>query len=143
MSIQVSRISFLATSSRMNITTRSFKINPPSQFYLSLNSCEKIFCQRSIHFCCCAVSAFPGVLKDLVSMSLRRARIVLIASIVFQSDTANLALLPSNIRTPAYIWSAISTRPTHYIKGKLTSQRTSPQRRAIANSSTAVVSWAL
>lgn len=36
-------------------------------------------------------------------MSRRRARSVLITSIVFQSDTANRARLPSRINTPAYI----------------------------------------
>lgn len=75
----------------------------PAHFYLSLNSCEYIFCQTSIHFCCCAVRGFPGFLKDRVRMSRSLVRNVLITSIVFQSATANRALFPSRMKTPAYI----------------------------------------
>lgn len=76
---------------------------PSDASYLSLNSCEKIFCQISIHFCCCAVRGFPGFLNDLVKMSRSRARNVLITSIVFQSETANRARFPSRMKTPANI----------------------------------------
>jgi hypothetical protein len=111
-------------------------------FYLSLNSCENIFCQTSIHFCCRAVRGFPGLLKDLVKMSRNLDRNTLMTSIVFQSDTANRALFPSRMKTPAYIYSNFSAGAEGERK-PLTSQRTSPQSNAIANSSTAVVSWAL
>ncbi len=81
---------------------------PRCQFYLSLNSCEKIFCHTSIHFCCCALRGFPGLLKDRVKISRNRDRNILITSIVFQSDTANRALFPSRMKTPAYIyWTSI------------------------------------
>lgn len=72
--------------------------------HLSLNSCENIFCQISIHFCCWAVSAFPGFLNVRVKISRKRARRVLMASIAFQSDTAKRARFPSRMNTPAYIW---------------------------------------
>lgn len=72
--------------------------------YLSLNSWLKIFCQRSIHFCCCDVRALPGFLKERVRMSFIRLRNDLIASMVFQSETANRARFPSITRTPAYIY---------------------------------------
>lgn len=71
--------------------------------HLSLNSWEKIFCHTSIHFCCWFVRGFPGVLKDRVMISRSRDRRVLITTMVFQSDTANRARLPSMMKTPAYI----------------------------------------
>jgi hypothetical protein len=88
-------------------------------FYLSLNSCENIFCQISIHLCCCAVRGFPGLLNDRVRMSRNLERNIFITSIVFQSDTANRALFPSRMKTPANICSNISmdarsrNNPTH------------------------------
>lgn len=72
-------------------------------FYLSLNSCEKIFCQTSIHFCCCPVRGFPGFLNDRVKISRNLVRSVLTTSIVFQSETAKRARFPSRMKTPAYI----------------------------------------
>jgi hypothetical protein len=77
-------------------------------FYLSLNSCENIFCQTSIHFCCWAVRGFPGFLKDRVKISRNLDRNILTTSIVFQSDTANRALLPSRMKTPAYIYQTLT-----------------------------------
>jgi hypothetical protein len=64
-------------------------------------------------------------------------------SIVFQSDTANRALFPSSMKTPAYIYSVVSLKIEGGETSTLTSQRTSPHSKAIANSSTAVVSCAL
>jgi hypothetical protein len=63
-------------------------------------------------------------------------------SIVFQSDTANRALFPSSMKTPAYIYF-VSLKIGAGETSTLTSQRTSPHSKAIANSSTAVVSCAL
>jgi hypothetical protein len=77
----------------------------PPPIHLSLNSCEKIFCHTSIHFCCCNVNALPGVLNDRVMMSRKRARRTLITSMVFQSETAKRARFPSRMNTPAYIWT--------------------------------------
>lgn len=81
---------------------------PSPTTHFSFHSCENTFCQISIHFCCWVVSCFPGVLNDLFMISRSFVLNVLIASIVFQSETANLALLPSNMKTPAYIYDVIS-----------------------------------
>lgn len=106
-----------------------------------------IFCHTSIHRCCCPVSGFPGFLKDFVMMSRSLALRVLITSIVFQSETAKRARFPSRMKTPAYIWWEAKSQHICVSLWKhnriLTSHRTSPQRRAIENSSMEVVSWAL
>lgn len=105
---------YLPTNAKQRRLTYAYanaNANPYMQSYyrktfcFSFHSCVNIFCQISIHFCCCSVRAFPGVLNDLFMISRSLVRRVLMASMVFQSETANRALLPSSMKTPAYIYS--------------------------------------
>jgi hypothetical protein len=65
-------------------------------------------------------------------------------SMVFQSGTEKRARFPSKVMTPEKTWwtRLLVFYDILFVMGAcaLTSQRTSPQRRAMANGSTAVVS---